>query len=307
MKPQRIVSLLPSATEIVCALGGAHLLAGRSHECDFPEEIRQLPACTRPNIDSSGSSVEIDRQVKDKLQQALSIYDVDVEQLKALKPDLIITQAQCEVCAVSIDQVEKAVGNWTNQRPKVISLSPQKLADVWDEIRAVGRAMDLPDEGRESLKALKLRVVNIIERACMIKKRPTVACIEWLEPLMAAGNWVPEMVDLAGGQGLFGEAGKHSPWMEWSELVARDPDMIILMPCGFDIERTQTELPVLMARSEWSKLKAVKERQVFIVDGNQYFNRPGPRIVDSMEILAEILHPKQFGSEHAGKGWKRIQ
>jgi iron complex transport system substrate-binding protein len=307
MKPQRIVTLLPSATEIVCALGGTDLLVGRSHECDFPDEIRHLPVCTRPQIDSSASSGEIDRQVKGKLEQALSIYEVDVGQLKALRPDLIITQAQCEVCAVRIEQVEKAVGNWTSQRPNILSLSPQKLADVWDDVRAVGRAMELPDEGKEVLKALKLRVVNIIERACMITKRPAVACIEWLEPLMAAGNWVPEMVDLAGGQNCFGEAGKHSPWMEWSQLAARNPDIIILMPCGFGIERTQSELSVLSTHPEWLRLKAVKERQVFIVDGNQYFNRPGPRIVDSMEILAEILHPKRFGSEHAGKGWKRIQ
>jgi iron complex transport system substrate-binding protein len=307
MKPLRIISLLPSATEIVCALAGADLLVGRSHECDFPEEIRHLPVCTRPQIDSSASSVEIDGQVKGKLEQALSIYEVDVEQLKALRPDLIITQAQCEVCAVSLEQVEQALGDWTSQRPHILSLSPKKLADIWDDVRAVGKALDLPDEGKEALKALKLRVVTIIERACMIKKKPTVACIEWLEPLMAAGNWVPELVDLAGGQNLFGEAGKHSPWMEWSELTARNPDIIILMPCGFDIARTQSELSVLSAHAEWSKLKAVKERQVFIVDGNQYFNRPGPRIVDSMEILAEILHPKQFGSEHAGKGWKRIQ
>lgn len=306
MKPRRIVSLLPSATEIVCGLGGTNLLVGRSHECDYPEEVQRLPACTRPRVDPSAASAEIDRQVKDKLQQALALYEVDIPQLKALRPDLIITQAQCAVCAVSLEQVEAAVRDWTGQAPRLLSLSPQKLSEIWDSIRAVGRAMDLPDEGREILKELKLRVVNIIERACMIKKRPSVACIEWLDPLMAAGNWVPEMVDLAGGQNLFGEGGKHSPWMQWSELVARNPDMILLMPCGFDIERTRRELSILTAKPEWSKLKAVKEKQVFLVDGNQYFNRPGPRIVDSMEMLAEMMHPKLFGTEHQGKGWKKL-
>lgn len=306
MTPHRIVSLLPSATEIVCALGGSALLVGRSHECDYPEDVRALPACTKPKIDSARSSMEIDRQVRASLQQAVSIYDLDVKQLKALNPDLIITQAQCEVCAVSMEQVEQAFGGWLGHKPQILSLSPRKLADVWDSIRAVGKAMGLADEGKEVLKALKLRVVNIIERACMIKKRPTVACIEWLDPLMAAGNWVPEMVDLAGGRNLFGESGKHSPWMELGQLSAQDPDVILLMPCGFDIERIRRELPPLSGQPEWGRLKAVKSAQVFLVDGNQYFNRPGPRLVESMEILAEIMHPKLFGSEHQGKGWKKL-
>jgi iron complex transport system substrate-binding protein len=306
MKPQRIISLLPSATEIVCALGGSHLLVGRSHECDYPEEICELPVCTRPRIDANASSAEIDRQVKDKLRQALSIYEVDEARIQELKPHLIITQAQCEVCAVSLDEVKQAVASWTNLKPEILSLSPQRLAEVWENIREVGRAMELADEGREVLKALKMRVVGIIERACLIKKRPTVACLEWLDPLMAAGNWVPELVELAGGTNLLGEAGKHSPWLKWEDLQGKDPDIILLMPCGFDLQRTTNELPALTTKAGWSKLKAVKKKQVYLLDGSHYFNRPGPRLVESMEILAEIMHPKLFDFKHENKGWKRL-
>jgi iron complex transport system substrate-binding protein len=306
MKPQRIISLLPSATEIVCALGGAHLLVGRSHACDYPEEIRELPVCTRPRIDADAGSAEIDRQVKEKLGQALSIYEVDEARIKELKPHLIITQAQCEVCAVSLDEVKQSVASWTNLKPEILSLSPQRLAQVWDNIREVGRAMELVDEGREVLKALKMRVVGIIERACLIKNRPTVACVEWLDPLMAAGNWVPELVDLAGGKNLFGEAGKHSPWMKWEDVQEQDPDIILLMPCGFDLQRTTSELSALSGKPGWPKLKAVKKKQVYLLDGSHYFNRPGPRLVESMEILAEIMHPKLFDFKHEKKGWKRV-
>jgi iron complex transport system substrate-binding protein len=148
--------------------------------------------------------------------------------------------------------------------------------------------------------------VGIIERACLIKKRPTVACVEWLEPLMAAGNWVPELVDLAGGTNLFGEPGKHSPWMKWEDLQEKDPDIILLMPCGFDLERTCGELSALSGKPGWPKLKAVKKKQVYLMDGSHYFNRPGPRLVESLEMLAEIMHPKLFDFKHENKAWKRL-
>ncbi|HUR47426.1 MAG TPA: cobalamin-binding protein [Candidatus Saccharimonadales bacterium] len=306
MKPHRIVSLLPSATEIVCALGGSELLVGRSHECDYPPEIQALPVCTRPRIDPSTTSGEIDIQVKKQLEKALSIYEVDAERIQELKPHLIITQAQCEACAVSLADVEKAVQSWQSPKPQILSLSPQRLAEVWESIREVGRAMRLPDDGRDVLKALKMRVVGIIEKACLIKRRPSVVCVEWMEPLMAAGNWVPELVDLAGGKNLFGEAGKHSPWMKWEELEAADPEIILLMPCGFDLERTQRELTVLSDNPGWSKLQAVRKKQVYVIDGSHYFNRPGPRLVESIEILAEIFNPKLFHIGHEKKAWKKL-
>jgi iron complex transport system substrate-binding protein len=306
MSTPRIVSLLPAATEIVCALGAADRLVGRSHECDFPPEIRGLPACTSAKLEAGASSAEIDRQVKNLLRDAVSIYRVDTARLKELQPDIIITQAQCEACAVSPAEVEAAVAGWLGQRPQIISLSPNRLADVWEDIRRVGTALGLADGGRAPLAALKNRMVNIIEKTCVLKQRPTVACVEWIEPLMAAGNWVPELVELAGGANVAGEAGKHSPWMDWETLRGTDPEIIVVMPCGFDIARTRKEVAALVQQPGWSRMKAVKKRRVLLADGNQYFNRPGPRLVESLEILAEILHPGRFDFGHQGKGWEKL-
>jgi iron complex transport system substrate-binding protein len=302
----RIVTLLPSATEIVCALGAGDRLVGRSHECDFPPEIRHLPACTAAKLNSEASSAEIDRQVKDLGREAISVYRIDAELLKQLQPGVIITQAQCEVCAVSLPEVEAAVSQWLGHRPQIISLSPAKLADIWDDIRRVAAALDLAEHGRTVLAALKNRMVNIIEKTCVMKRRPTVACLEWIEPLMAAGNWVPELVELAGGSNLAGEPGKHSPWLNWETLVKLNPEVIAVMPCGFDLARTKSEMSALLDHPAWPRLRAVKNRRVFLTDGNQFFNRPGPRIVESLEILAEIIHPDRFNFGHKGKGWERV-
>jgi len=303
---QRIVSLLPSSTEIVCALGAGGQLVGRSHECDFPPEICHLPVCTASKLDASANSVEIDRQVKTLLQDAVSIYRIDIEKIRQLKPDIILTQAQCEVCAVSLPEVEQAVSKWLGSSPQIISLSPTRLADIWEDIRRVADALDLVEHGKEVLRSLKNRVVDIIEKTCQLKERPSVACIEWIEPLMAAGNWVPELVELAGGSNLIGESGKHSPWMNWETLARQNPEIIVVMPCGFDLKRTRAEMAALVGRPEWSRLRAVKKHRVYLTDGNQYFNRPGPRIVESLEILTEIIHGDRFNFGHQGKAWERL-
>ncbi len=279
---------------------------GRSHECDFPPQVRHLPVCTAPKLDVHAGSGEIDRQVKDLLQQAVSIYRIDLEKLKELQPDLILTQAQCEVCAVSLPEVEQAVAQWTGGRPQILSLSPNRLADIWEDIRRVAEALDVSENGRELLRSLKNRCVNVIEKACVIKRPPSVACIEWIESLMAAGNWVPELVELAGGLNLFGEAGKHSPWLNWEAIREHDPEVIVVMACGFDLARTRAEMPALARKPDWQKLRAMKKGRVFLTDGNQYFNRPGPRTVESLEILAEIFHPDRFHFGHKGKAWERF-
>lgn len=306
MSNQRIVSLLPASTEIVCALGAAGQLVGRSHECDFPTEICHLPVCTAAKLDAGASSAEIDRQVKGLLQDAVSIYRIDTEKLKQLQPDLILTQAQCEVCAVSLPEVEQAVGQWVGSRPQIISLSPARLADIWADIRRVAGALDLADQCKEVLRSLKNRVVSIIEKTCVLKNRPSVACIEWIEPLMAAGNWVPELVELAGGSNVAGEPGKHSPWMNWETLARQNPEIILVMPCGFNLPRTRAEMAALVRQPEWSRLRAVKKNRVYLTDGNQYFNRPGPRIVESLEILTEIIHGDRFNFGHQGKAWEKL-
>jgi len=307
MVSPRVVSLIPSATEIVCELGFKANLIGRSHECDFPPDISRLPVCTAPRFETAGSSAEIDRQIKEIVRQALSVYLVDEAKLAELGADVLVTQSQCEVCAVSLSDVEKAVGEWTGTRPRIVSLEPNTLDDVWRDIGKVAIALGAPEKGKRLTGALSSRVSKVADRAAAIDRRPTVACIEWIDPLMAAGNWVPEMIAMAGGRNLFGEAGKHSPWLHWDELVVANPDIILVMPCGYDIAKTRSEMTALTERPEWYRLTAVRSDRVYLTDGNQYFNRPGPRLVESLEIVAEVLHPDKFRFGHEGTGWIRFE
>ena len=302
----RIVSLIASATEIVCSLGFEDQIVARSHECDYPESVKRLPVVTGPKFDPEGTSYQIDQRVKAIVQESLSVYRVDGDKLLELEPDVIVTQAHCEVCAVSLREVERTVCTWLRKCPKLISLSPNVLADVWDDIEQVALELGVVERGREVVGALRRRIKAISERANSLPSRPTVACIEWLDPLMAAGNWMPELVEMAGGVNLYGAAGKHSPWMKWEQVVAADPDAIVLLPCGFDIARTRRDLHVLTERREWPSLKAARAGKAFVADGNQYFNRPGPRLVESLEIMAELLHPEAFAFGHEGSGWQRV-
>jgi iron complex transport system substrate-binding protein len=299
----RIVSLIASATEIVCALGFERQLVGRSHECDYPPSVKRLPQLTAPKLDIAATSGEIDRQVKQLVQEALSVYRVDAEALAGLQPTHIITQTQCEVCAVSLKDVEAAVCEIVSTRPQIVALEPNALEDVWRDIRRVALALDAQERGEALISNLRQRMEAIQNRSRSIINRPTVACVEWIEPLMAAGNWMPELVEMAGGRNLFGQAGKHSPWMTWDELVASNPEVLFVSPCGFDIRRTLEEMVWLRQHPEWDQLSAVQSGRVFIADGNQYFHRPGPRLAESLEILAEMLHPQAFHFGHEGAGW----
>jgi iron complex transport system substrate-binding protein len=301
----RIVSLIASASEIVSALGLSQYQVGRSHECDFPAEILNLPICTSPAFPTDGSSAEIDQRVKQQIANALSVYEVSRELLDALQPTHVITQTQCRVCAVSLEDVERALTGWVTSRPKLVALEPNALADVWSDIRRVADSCGVSERAEDLIAKLQNEMQRISGRACASGRRPRVACIEWHEPLMAAGNWVPELVEMAGAVNLFGESGAHSPWMTWQQLVESDPDAIVSMPCGFDLERTRKEMYWLTDRPEWLKLRAVKTGQVYLADGNQYFNRPGPRLMESLQILAEILHPEAFAPQLEGKAWRR--
>lgn len=302
----RIISLIPSATEIVAHLGFTAHLVGRSHECDYPPQVEALPICTRPRFDPEGTSAEIHDRVTELLQSALSVYHINTEAIAQLQPTHIITQAQCEVCAASLSEVEQAVATLTQTPPQVISLQPSTLADVWDNLRQVAVALEA--DPQQAIAPLQERI-ETCRRALQqsTAAQPTVACIEWIEPLMAAGNWVPELVTMAGGRSLFGTVGEHSPWLKWEKLQAANPDVIIVMPCGYNLEKTHQEMQPLLQKPEWASLQAVQTGQVYLTDGNQYFNRPGPRLVDSLELLAEILHPElvQFGYE--GQGWVRLE
>lgn len=282
----RIVSLIASATEIVDALGQIDSLVGRSHECDFPEAVKRLPVCTRPRIAIDADSREIDRQVKRSAETSISIYDVFDDVLERLDPTHILTQIQCEVCAVSLRDVEAALARGLRSRPRIVSLQPDSLAGIWEDIRMVARALDIADRGDETVAALRQRMERLRPASSSGQR---VACIEWLEPLMAAGNWTPELIGMAGAVNCFGQAGRHSPWMSWEELAAADPDVLIVAPCGFDLERTAREMYWLTGRRGWSDLRAVRTGRVYLADGNQFFNRPGPRVVETFEIVVEIL------------------
>ena len=300
----RVVSLLPSATEIAVALGFEAHLVGRSHECDFPPAVEALPALTATKLRKGLSSVEIDQRVQEIVRQGLSAYEVDAQRLRALRPDVILTQTQCAVCAVTPRDLEEALAAWSGAEPALVSLAPDNLADVWGDFGRVGAALGLPTASAEATVArLKDRLAALAARAQAAPRRPRVAAVEWIAPLMAAGNWVPELVALAGGDNLFARPGQHSPWLEWEALAAADPDVVVLMPCGFRIPQTLAELAPLAGDPRWRGLRAVREGRVYAADGHHLFNRPGPRLVESAETLAEILHPGHFDFGHRGRYW----
>jgi iron complex transport system substrate-binding protein len=302
----RIVSLIASATEIVHALEMGTHQVGRSHECDFPDSVLSLPVCTAPTFPTTGNSQEIDNRVKATLRKALSVYEVFEEVLEQLQPTHIVTQSQCEVCAVSLREVEKAVGKRLSCQPTVVSLQPDGLNEVWADMGLVAKSLGVETRGEELVESLSQQMDQISNRAQATATRPRVACVEWLEPLMAAGNWMPDLVAMAGGENLLGESGKHSSWMSWEELARSDPDILLVLPCGFDMKRTREEMYWLTDRSEWSSLKAVQEGRVYVTDGHQYFNRPGPRLMESLQILTEIIHPEVFDADFEGIGWQRF-
>jgi iron complex transport system substrate-binding protein len=282
----RIVSLLPSATEIVCALGLQPALVGRSHECDFPAGVEQLPVCTSPKVGGRDTR-EIHESVTSILQHDLSVYSVDGALLRELAPTHIVTQIQCDVCAVSLRDVEAAIADWAGiATPAIVALNPQSLDDVFDDIRRVARALSA--DGESLVSSMQSRM------------RPRIATIEWLEPLMTAGNWMPTLVQMAGAIDVLGEAGEHSPWISWRDLAAADPDIIVVLPCGFTIEQTKRDWHYLDSNPAWHELRAVRDGNVFVADGNQYFNRPGPRLVESLGILRQII-----GGADRGIGWER--
>lgn len=274
----RVVSLVPSATEMVCALGQEKSLVGRSHECDYPASVRKLPICTEPS----------DKHVK-----------VREDVLLKLKPDILLTQSVCDVCAVSAQQAQK-------YNASVVSLGGTSLEGIWNDLRGVAKALGVPQEGDALVNRLTGQIAEIRQKARGEQDRPRVACIEWLDPLMIAGNWVPELVELAGGFDVLGVPGKHSDWTEWDKLIEKDPDILVVMPCGYDIKRTREEIKMLTKKPGWVQLQAVNNNRVFLVDGNQYFNRPGPRLVESVEILAELLHPETFDFGHKMTGWQYL-
>lgn len=302
----RIVSLIPSATEILAALRLTDVIVGRSHECDYPPEIQDRPVCTAARLNSQAPSAEIHQDVNSIVQSALSIYEIKTDILEELKPTHILTQDQCDVCAVSLQEVEKAIATLTQSQPQVISLHPNTLADVFADIQRVANALKV--QSLSLLEDLEARVKICQQKTekLSITELPTVACIEWTDPLMTAANWIPELVTKAGGQPVLSVNGQASPIITWETLVSTNPNMIIFMLCGFDLARTRQEAMALTKHPGWEKLDAVQSGRVYVTDGNAYFNRPGPRLVDSLEILAELLHPEIFDYGYKRTGWEPL-
>ncbi len=300
----RVVSLIASATEIVCALGREGSLVGRSHECDFPASVTALPRLTAPAIDVGGTSAEIDRRVRESARDALSIYRVDDARLAELRPDVLITQTQCEVCAVSLRDVEAALARRIGLSPRIVSLNPNSLSDLRADVRRVAAALDAAADGEELIQRMDDRMARAAVRARDLPRR-SVVVIEWMDPLMSAGNWTPTLVSLAGGNDLFGLAGRHSGVMDWSDVRRADPEVLIVAPCGFDLARTRGDLAALTDRPGFSDLRAVHQGRAYLADGNAYFNRPGPRAVETLEALVEMIHPeaRPFGRE--GEVWEK--
>jgi iron complex transport system substrate-binding protein len=290
----RIVSLLPSATEIVYLLGLGDHLTGVSHECDYPVAALGKRKIITPAFESSGlSSQEIDTSVRAFLGRGEGIYRIDLEALQAADPDLIVTQELCDVCAAPYQDVLEAVTHLP-RKPEVLSLNPQRLGDVLQDVERVGEATGRLREAAQVVVSLTERIDRVEKRAGSAKTRPPVACLEWLEPLMASGHWVPEMVALAGGRELLGRVGEPSERVQWERVCSCAPEILILMPCGFSVERTLDEIHLLTNRPGWEDLPAVGQGKVFAVNGHAYFSRPGPRLVDGTEILAHLVHPEVF-------------
>jgi iron complex transport system substrate-binding protein len=289
----RIVSLLPSATEIIWSLGLEDQLVGVTHECDYPRSVLKLPKVTRTLIPTDASSAEIDALVRDRLGAQSALYTLNMEELERLRPDLIVTQALCDVCAVAEDEVKNAACSLPGM-PRVVNLEPERLGDVLGCIRQVADAIGNPALADPVVAKLEDRVQRVVSRTQRISERPRVALLEWLDPPFSTGHWNPELVRMAGGVDGLGQEGAKSVTLKWQQIVEYRPEIVLISCCGFTIERTLQEVGVLRNVDGWDDIPAVRDGRVWITDGSSYFSRPGPRLVDSVELLAHVIHPELF-------------
>ena len=302
----RVVSLLASGTEIVCALGAGDWLVGRSHECDNPAWVRSLPQLSEPAFDVSVSSKAIDAEVNRRIRAGEPLYRLDSRQIWALRPDLVITQAHCEVCAVTPGDLARAGeqgGCFIPDSAQVMALTAGSLDGVFEGIQRVADALGWPAKGQQLLASEKQRLAAVKVR-CADTSTPTVVLLEWVEPVFAMGNWGPELVEAANGRLLIGNKGQHSSAIPWQQVLDADPDVLVIAPCGYTLERALEERPILLALPGWSSLKAVKAGKVAYADGNLYFNRSGMTVARTAEILGEMLHGEVFGERSEGVAWR---
>ena len=294
----KICSLLPSATEVIALLGLSDELVGISHECDYPPSIKHVPVMVEPMIPSHGlASDDIDRQVRQLVASGQRLYRLNDHLLREAQPDLILSQDLCHVCAVTPDQLHNALCSMSRQ-PTVLTLNPSTIHDVIDDVVRIGDAAGRSAEGHRLATQLRDRLEAIRTRVQDISHRPRVVCIEWLSPLYVAGHWVPEMVQLAGGHDVLAQPGSPSRVVTWDDIMAAAPDVLIVMPCGFSVERTHTELSQLLQQPDQWRLSQNLAQRTFLVDASSYFSRPGPRLIDGIELLAAILHPSDHNHVH---------
>jgi iron complex transport system substrate-binding protein len=300
----RIVSLLASATEIVCALGAGEMLVGRSHECDNPDWVRRLPACSSPAFDISVSSGEIDAEVRRRLRSGEPLYHIHAELIRELRADLLITQSHCEVCAVTPGDVERSGACLPASRQ--VALSASSLEEIFQGILRIGEALGLEGRAKEVVHGERERLGIVKEKVARFP-RPTVVMLEWADPIFAMGNWGPELVEIANGELLLGKKGEYSAAIPSEQLRDADPEYLIVAPCGFNLQRSLLERNVLERYPWWRGLRAVRNGNVAFADGNLFFNRSGMTVSRTAEIIAEILHGVSFAGGAEGAGWRRIE
>ena len=293
MTHPRIVSLLASSTEIVASLGLLDHLVGISHECDYPGKVTQLPRVTKSRVDGSLSSSQIDEAVRSFELDGLSIYEVDVDALNELQPDVILTQDTCKVCAVSMDDVQNVVNEVVNKDVKILSLSPSSLEDVFANILEVGEALDCFEGANQVVDSLYMQL-DFLRAETTIASPKKVLGLEWISPPMVIGHWTPELFRIAGGEPILSHTDMPTKREEWSTIVEFDPEVVVIMPCGFKIPQTMTEVSALMDIPGFAEMKAVRSQQVYVADGNAYFNRPGPRLVRSAQVAAAAIQPALY-------------
>jgi uncharacterized protein (TIGR00290 family) len=301
--PRRIVSLLASGTELVCALGAGDRLVGRSHECDYPPWVKELPAVSRPTFEITGSSREIDEHVRTRLRTGQPLYEVDEASIAALAPDVLITQTHCEVCAVSPGDLAHGASARL-VRKQVVALRTGSLDAILEGFLEVARVLHLGPVGEALVADIRAKLAVLSEKTRALA-HPSVVCLEWIDPVFAMGNWGPELVNLAGGSEALGTPGVHSAGIPWDAVRQADPEVLVVAPCGFGLERAAAEIHLLAERTGWRDLRSVRSGRVFVADGNLYFNRSGPSVFETPEILAEMLHPRDFAPRHQGTVWRR--
>jgi len=305
MTELRIISLIPSSTEIVCALGLREFLVGRSHSCDFPDDVVDLPVCSEPRNLPVGSSIDIHNEIISVLQNALSVYEVHLKTIKELRPTHIITQSQCEVCAVSTDDLQDALSDYLEtENVHVIDLKPDNIEEVLESIQTVADVTDVPEMGIHLIQEIKNSFNNISDATSAFTYKPRVVFLEWIEPLMVAGNWTTSLIEMAGGTNVFNRMNNH--WINMDDILNADSDKIVIGPCGLSIDQSLENMHFLAKSEDWNSLDAVKNNEIYICNGSDYFNRPGPRLEDSLKIMAEILHPDLFEIKYHKTGWIRL-